>query len=287
MATNKQTAANRANAQKSTGPRSVQGKAVSSQNALQSGIDAQSHIIRGEDPAALDALTAQYLSDHHPQSAAERALVDILVDSEWVLRRLRKAEAQLWEQELASIEDSTDHWYSDDPVPENQMLGRAVLSLEQTLPRLERRRDLLQRAYRRALQDLREIQSSRPQSPAAAPCLPAGPPAAPAPETPPEPAPPTPSSPSPDPENGFVPQNPPAASVRPMRTLSPAGASQNPLRKLRGLLLRRACSTPLASATHCRAAALPPPPPEGAPTLPSALARFAGRLRTPGAPDVQ
>jgi hypothetical protein len=44
MATEKQRAANRRNAQKSTGPRSVEGKAVSSQNALKSSIDAKSQV---------------------------------------------------------------------------------------------------------------------------------------------------------------------------------------------------------------------------------------------------
>ena len=51
MATIQQIEANRLNAQKSTGPRSVEGKAVSCFNATKTGIDAKSQIIRGEDPA--------------------------------------------------------------------------------------------------------------------------------------------------------------------------------------------------------------------------------------------
>jgi hypothetical protein len=50
MASQKQTEANRLNAQKSTGPRGApsgpEGKAASSMNALKSGIDAKSQIIR-------------------------------------------------------------------------------------------------------------------------------------------------------------------------------------------------------------------------------------------------
>ena len=48
MSSLKQIEANRLNAQKSTGPRSVEARAVSSQNALKTGIDALSLIIRGE-----------------------------------------------------------------------------------------------------------------------------------------------------------------------------------------------------------------------------------------------
>ena len=52
MATPAQLAANRANAQRSTGPRSVEGKSVSRFNALKHGVDAASIALPGEDSAA-------------------------------------------------------------------------------------------------------------------------------------------------------------------------------------------------------------------------------------------
>ena len=52
MATAAQIAANRLNVQKSTGPRTPEGKAASSSNALKHGMDAASIVIPGEDPAA-------------------------------------------------------------------------------------------------------------------------------------------------------------------------------------------------------------------------------------------
>ncbi len=208
MATKKQIQANRANAQQSTGPRSAEGKAASSQNALKSGIDSQSQIIRGEDPAALDALANQYLLDHQPQSASERALVDILIDSEWTLRRLRKTESHLWEHQFARLALTHQRVRPDQPFPKGQMLGEAFQNAADTFSRLERRRQNLQRAYHRTLLDLREIQESRrgalraqPDTPAAAP------PDPPAPKPPVEP-PPTPSSQKADPGIGFVPENP-------------------------------------------------------------------------------
>jgi len=161
MATQKQIQANRLNSLKSTGPRSVEGKAVSSQNALKSGIDSQSQVIRGEDPAALESLAADYLRDHQPQSAAERALVDMLIDTEWLLRRLRKAEAQLWECEFAKHEDRHQRWEGG-PMPQNQLLGKAYDDSQTTFARLERRREVLQRTWHRVLQDLRDLQASRP-----------------------------------------------------------------------------------------------------------------------------
>ena len=68
MSSLKQIEANRLNAQKSTGPRSVEGRAVSSQNALKTGIDALSLIIRGEDSTDLETLTAEYFERSHPQT---------------------------------------------------------------------------------------------------------------------------------------------------------------------------------------------------------------------------
>ena len=66
MATPAQIAANRANAQKSTGPTSAEGKSISRFNALKHGLDAQSLIIPGEDPAAYDALAADYRDEFAP-----------------------------------------------------------------------------------------------------------------------------------------------------------------------------------------------------------------------------
>ena len=72
MATEKQTAANRANAQRSTGPRTAEGKARSSQNALKTGIDAQSEIIRGESREKLEALVLQFDQEYCPVTQAIR-----------------------------------------------------------------------------------------------------------------------------------------------------------------------------------------------------------------------
>jgi hypothetical protein len=248
MATKKQIKANRANAQHSTGPRSAEGKAASSQNALKSGVpsgpDAKSQIIRGEDPAALDALAGQYLLDHQPQSAAERALVDILVDSEWLLRRLRKTEAQLWQYDLAGIDrQNLESFNRNNPTPEDQLLGLSFIRKQETLARLERRRESLQRVYHRTIQDLCRLQDHRrgalraeaslpPDVPAAAPeaSKPSPqPPQAPAPSAAP---PPTPSSQTLKPKIGSVSQYP--------RTFDPANPVPSPYYSLSRELLKLA-----------------------------------------------
>jgi hypothetical protein len=101
MATPAQITANRANAQKSTGPRSAEGKSVSRFNALKHGIDAASIVIPGEDPADYEALRAQYLHEYRPQSASESFHVDTLLRADWHKRRLQQVEADLYHTVLA------------------------------------------------------------------------------------------------------------------------------------------------------------------------------------------
>src|SRR5258708_6849059 len=96
MATIKQTAANRANSQKSTGPRSPEGKVRSSKNALKSGIDAEDWTPPWEEADALDALREEYHHHYNPASPAARALVDNLIHGEWLMRRYAQIEAQLF-----------------------------------------------------------------------------------------------------------------------------------------------------------------------------------------------
>ena len=66
MASPAQILANRLNSQKSTGPRSAEGKAASSMNALKHGARAESRIIPGEDVQALAELAYAYRQDYEP-----------------------------------------------------------------------------------------------------------------------------------------------------------------------------------------------------------------------------
>src|SRR5271169_1338717 len=96
MASPAQIAANRANAQKSTGPRSVEGKSASRFNALKHGIDAASVVIPGEDPAEYEALAADYRRDFRPQSPSDIFHVDTMLRADWLKRRLERVEADLY-----------------------------------------------------------------------------------------------------------------------------------------------------------------------------------------------
>ena len=152
MSSQRQIEANRLNAQRSTGPRTAAGKAASCMNALKSGIHAESQVIIGESADALTNLTAEYHSRYHPTTPEQRALVDTLISSEWLLRRLRQAEAQIWNNGLQFLEESE---YQDKRHP----IGDTFASRQETMARLQRRIDSTDRAFHRALRALRQLQS--------------------------------------------------------------------------------------------------------------------------------
>ena len=85
------------NSQKSTGPRTTQGKAASRYNALKHGIFATTQIMFDEKAEDLAELAAEYHEHHNPADPEQRFLVDTLVNNEWRLRRLRRVEAELWQ----------------------------------------------------------------------------------------------------------------------------------------------------------------------------------------------
>ena len=88
MATLKQIEANRLNAEKSVGPRTDAGKAISAANALKSGIYSNREVLPDEDPAELEALSREYHDHFQPATPDERDLVDDLVSYTWLKRRL-------------------------------------------------------------------------------------------------------------------------------------------------------------------------------------------------------
>ena len=209
----KQIEANRLNAQRSTGPRSLQGKAVSRFNALKSGIDAICEIIPREDPDELSLLAAEYHARWQPSLPEERFLVDGLVHAEWLHRRLRMAEAQLW----MHVERSN---FGFERPKTLCPLGAVLQEAGREFARLQRRFDATNRVYASNLKALQamipaaseDVQPEAPRAP-----LPAPPPQigfVPQPAAPPEYVHAAAAAATAPPETGFVPQpaDPPASA---------------------------------------------------------------------------
>ena len=86
-------AANRANARKSTGPNTSEGKAASRMNALKHGILSREVLVSGENEEELTALHEWFRDDLKPVGPIEITLVDQIVTTHWRLRRVLAAES--------------------------------------------------------------------------------------------------------------------------------------------------------------------------------------------------
>ena len=83
MASEAQLTANRLNAQKSTGPRTVEGKAAACLNAVQHGLRAQALVLPGEEPDEYRLYRQGLLADLQPQDLAETDLAERIVELAW------------------------------------------------------------------------------------------------------------------------------------------------------------------------------------------------------------
>jgi hypothetical protein len=87
MATEAQIAANRLNAQRSTGPRTAEGKAVVAQNAVKHGLLAREGVLRGEDGEEFERHREALLEQLNPAGPLEAILAARIVDLTWRLQR--------------------------------------------------------------------------------------------------------------------------------------------------------------------------------------------------------
>jgi hypothetical protein len=84
--------ANQQNAQKSTGPRTIEGKKRSSQNAITHGLFTRDTVVEGEDKAEFKMLRRDFINVLKPQDYLELSFVDDIVNTRWKLIRYQRAE---------------------------------------------------------------------------------------------------------------------------------------------------------------------------------------------------
>ena len=87
--------ANAANAQPSTGPRTAEGKARSSQNGRQHGLTARDLVLAAQDRPEFEAFQAAFYGVMQSSGLLQQTLFDPLLHAGWNLRRIRRLEAQL------------------------------------------------------------------------------------------------------------------------------------------------------------------------------------------------
>jgi hypothetical protein len=128
---------------RSSGPCTTAGKAISSQNALKHGLASGRIIIKGEDPAEYQAALDGFLEDLNPEGEIETALAHEIANAQWFKARALRFQAAAF------------NTYTPD--------GQHVLPPD--LPVLIRYQTASERAFYRALKTLQELQKTRKSAP--------------------------------------------------------------------------------------------------------------------------
>ena len=149
MSSAAQAVANRENTNRSTGPRTESGKAVSRLNALRHGATSKAVVLPGEDPAEYERFEKALLADLRPATAAETTQAQRVASLSWRLQRMYDMESSVLAHCMDQVNAET---FADAAAlftePENdrklRLFHRYLTSAE--------------RAYNKALKDYRDLQ---------------------------------------------------------------------------------------------------------------------------------
>jgi hypothetical protein len=153
MSSERQISANRRNAEKSTGPRTPEGKAAVARNALRHGLRAEKVLAFGEQAADFAAFLEEQRAALEPADPVEEQLVERIAFCQWRLRRVYRIEANMIET-----------WHEPPFDPEDEieaMLGPVFEADAHEIATLSRYETALDRSLNRAYVMLERRQAKR------------------------------------------------------------------------------------------------------------------------------
>jgi hypothetical protein len=159
----KQMVANRRNAQKSTGPKTPEGKAVVRLNAMQHGLLSREALLPDEVETALVECGKRLRAHLQPVGELEVLLVDRIVIAAWRLRRLMQVEVGIFERERYDTFKEQDLG-----------LGLAFIrnaNNSDAFSKLSRYETTIERGLYRALHELQRLQAARAGQPVPPPAV--------------------------------------------------------------------------------------------------------------------
>ncbi len=157
MATEKQFEANRLNAQKSTGPRTPEGRAAVRLNGVKHGLTAETIVLKGESQADFTNVLDSLEAEHDPVTPTEEALVVQLAMATWRLRRLYHAEAGFYSYKMKDTVDSR----KEPKLNDAERMGYVAYLSTGTLDIFNRQEARLERSFYRALHELQRLRKER------------------------------------------------------------------------------------------------------------------------------
>jgi hypothetical protein len=159
MSTPAQIEANRINSLSSTGPRTPEGKAASSRNALSHGLSSLGDpVLPHEDREEFKIITVSYAYDFSPANSHETYLINEMVGARW---RIARAD-RLLNIVLSGVLDEKQNEPTDED-PEVR-IARMMAAKGDPIAKIERHRAVWERTYYRCMRELRAAQKHRKQN---------------------------------------------------------------------------------------------------------------------------
>ena len=147
-------AANRANAQHSTGPKDTTKTRF---NGVQHGLTSKQTVIPGESQEEYDKFHAEFLQDLNPHSTMERTLADRAIAAAWRLKRFQRMEAAYFNDRVnAFLEDNPEA--GPDSALANLFIDPAEIAKTKLFLRYQ---TTVQREYDKAISEFRKARAER------------------------------------------------------------------------------------------------------------------------------
>jgi hypothetical protein len=154
-----QLAANRANAQLSTGPQTPEGKAKSCLNAVKTGLTGRTVLLPAEDAARYEQHVCDFFAELQPVGPRETELVRSLADTSWRVARIPALEMTIFAHGRIQFADQfADH----DPALQPSLIEmHTFLHYEKQLRNLQIQEGRLRRQREKDAAELRQLQQDR------------------------------------------------------------------------------------------------------------------------------
>src|SRR5713226_7533281 len=158
MTPERKTAIARANGAKSRGPKTPEGKAVSSMNALRHGLTASRPLLPGESQESFDELLKEYMEEYEPDGPGERDLVHRMVVSKWREQRAWTIETAAFRCQMEGPAQEPDE---SDPAANLSAAFTSYTGNSRFLECFYRQENAVTRRFDGALDRLLELQERR------------------------------------------------------------------------------------------------------------------------------
>jgi len=157
---------NRANALFSTGPKSPEGRAKSSLNAVKSGLTGRTVLLHSDDAAEYQEYIRGWQEEFQPVGQRESELVQSISDTCWRLRRVPGLEMAIYAQGRLEFANSFDQ---HDPALRSHMIElKTMLAYDKQLRNLQLQESRLARRREKEMAELRALQKERKEKQAQA-----------------------------------------------------------------------------------------------------------------------